>query len=139
MARWRHSRRSALKRVSRPIASVVGQRFLAAWLISRSALAAGPVDMKGTRRATEATSFSVPCVLQFFKPPESRIVEILPEIIIPRDDRPEAKDARGFYTSGVGMVDALEYQGPSYLAELSGVRSFRAAKPQFEVWSTENP
>lgn len=76
------------------MASVAGQEFLAGWLLSPNVLAASSPSMPGMHHMAEAARPSAAYVPQFFKPQEFSNIEILTEMIIPRDDKPGAKDAR---------------------------------------------
>jgi len=87
-----YSRRSVLKHLGLLMASTAGQEFLAAWLPSTNVLAPGSSDMHGMHRGAEA--IASPYAAQFFKPQEFRTVDILTEMILPRDDKPGARDAR---------------------------------------------
>jgi gluconate 2-dehydrogenase gamma chain len=94
MDREPYSRRTALKHMGLLMASVAGQEFLAGWLPSASLLAAGPAHMRATQEAEDSTTPAAPYVPRFFNSQEFLNIEILSEMIIPRDDKPGAKDAR---------------------------------------------
>ena len=74
--------------------SVAGREFLAAWLPTTVVSAAEPHNMLRMGHSLEPDAPAVPYVAQFFKPQEFRNVEILTEMIIPRDEKPGAMDAR---------------------------------------------
>jgi hypothetical protein len=95
------SRRSALKHLGLLLASVAGQEFLAAWLPAANVFAAGSSGMPGKNTGgmqhehqEGAGASVVPYVPRFFTSEEFFNVEILSEMIIPRDDKPGARDAR---------------------------------------------
>jgi hypothetical protein len=73
-------------------ASVAGQQFLAGWLPSASVLASD--EMAGMNMAVPLQEQAPPYVPQFFSCEEFSNVDILSEMIIPRDDKPGAHDAR---------------------------------------------
>ncbi len=90
------ARRDALKYLGLLTATAAGREFLAGWLPSASKLHGAPeprdtAEMRGMYHAPPAAK---PYVPQFFKPEEFEIVEILTEMIIPRDDKPGAREAR---------------------------------------------
>jgi len=89
-----HSRRSALKHIGVLMASVAGREFFATWFPSSTVMAADTSDLQGMRHGVVATTSATPYLPQFFKPQEFRNIGILTEMIIPRDDKPGAKDAR---------------------------------------------
>jgi hypothetical protein len=83
-----YSRRRALKHLGLLAATAAGQQFLAGWLPGDTVLAAEGMDMPVPPE--QPTKAYVP---QFFSPQEFSNIEILSEMIIPRDDKPGAKDA----------------------------------------------
>jgi len=87
-----YSRRRALKHLGLLMGSVAGQQFLAGWLPSSMVLAAP--DMKMEHSPQEREEDAAVYVPQFFTPEEFFNIEILSEMIIPRDDKPGAMDAR---------------------------------------------
>jgi len=93
MGREPYSRRTALKHLGVLMASVAGQEFLAGWLPSGKLFAAKPAHMRAMQE-TDDTTPAPPYVPQFFNSQECNNGEILSEMIIPRDDKPGAKDAR---------------------------------------------
>jgi gluconate 2-dehydrogenase subunit 3-like protein len=81
------------------MASVAGQEFLAAWLPSAKVFAAASPgragkNMPGMGQAEDDSATAVPYVPRFFTAEEFFNIEILSEMIIPRDDKPGARDAR---------------------------------------------
>jgi gluconate 2-dehydrogenase subunit 3-like protein len=91
------SRRSALKYLGLLAASAAGRQFLAAWLPSPAAHAAGRSDLvrvQGMSHASSEVESNAPYVPQFFTPDEFKTVELLTELILPADDKPGAKEAR---------------------------------------------
>lgn len=89
-----YSRRRALKHLGLLAASVAGQQFLAGWLPSASAYASGSADMAGMKMQVPAAEAAPPYTPQFFSRAEFANIEVLSEMIIPRDDKPGARDAR---------------------------------------------
>jgi hypothetical protein len=85
------SRRSALRHIAVLMASVAGREFLATWLPSANVLAMDSPAMLPSGNATPSITSYVP---KFFGLQEFRTVEELTELILPRDDKPGAKDAR---------------------------------------------
>jgi gluconate 2-dehydrogenase gamma chain len=90
MSREQYSRRTALKHMGLLMASVAGQEFLAGWLPSARLLGADPAHMRSMQEAED----TVPYVPRFFNSQEFLNIEILTEMILPRDEKPGAKDAR---------------------------------------------
>jgi gluconate 2-dehydrogenase gamma chain len=81
------------------MASVAGQQFLAAWLPSGNVFAAGSPgmparNMSRMQPAEDTGPNAEPYVPRFFTPDEFFKVDILSEMILPRDDKPGARDAR---------------------------------------------
>ena len=93
MERISDSRRRALKNLGLLAASAAGQQFLAGWLPSSKVSAAAPTGMQ-MPGAPPPEEDPGPYVPQFFTPEEFFNIEILSEMIIPRDDKPGARDAR---------------------------------------------
>jgi hypothetical protein len=90
MSREQYSRRTALKHMGLLMASVAGQEFLAGWLPSARLLGADPAHMRSMQEAED----TAPYVPRFFNSQEFLNIEILTEMILPRDEKPGAKDAR---------------------------------------------
>jgi gluconate 2-dehydrogenase gamma chain len=93
MGSAQYSRRSALRHIGLLMASVAGREFLATWLRSANVLAMDSPAMGSMHSPADAAP-SAAYVPQFFAPQEFRTVEELTEMILPRDDKPGAKDAR---------------------------------------------
>lgn len=89
-----YSRRSALKHIGLLMATAAGQDFLAGWLPSSNIFAANPAHMGAMHQAEDSTTPAAPYVPRFFDSQQFLNIEILTEMIIPRDDKPGAKDAR---------------------------------------------
>ncbi len=90
------ARRKALKYLGLLTASAAGREFLAGWL-PRASAAPGPRDMVAVPGMHHAPPPSEPAgayVPHFFKPEEFETVEVLTEMIIPRDDKPGAREAQ---------------------------------------------
>ena len=94
MGLGQYSRRSALQHIGLLMASAAGHEFLRNWLSSTQALATSSSDMESMHHMVDAASPAAPYVPHFFAAQEFRNVEILTEMILPRDNKPGAKDAR---------------------------------------------
>lgn len=90
MAQGLFSRRRALQHLGLLMGTAAGQSFLASWL-APDLLAAQAEPHHLHSIAPAAPAAYAP---QFFKPQEFRNLEILTEMIIPRDEKPGAQDAR---------------------------------------------
>jgi hypothetical protein len=88
-----YSRRKALKHLGLLMASVAGQEFLSTWLPSGRAFAENAEGMAGMHQSAPAEA-NRPYTPQFFTSEEFSTIDILSEMIIPRDDKPGARDAR---------------------------------------------
>jgi hypothetical protein len=84
-----YTRRRALKHLGLLMGSVAGQQFLAAWLPASSVLASPEMNMANPHQQQGGAAY----VPQFFTPTEFSNIEILSEMIIPRDEKPGAMDA----------------------------------------------
>ena len=91
MGREPYSRRRALKNLGLLMASVAGQEFLAGWLPSSKISAASHAHMSSRYQGEDSVT---PYVPRFFNSQEFLNIEIMTEMVIPRDDKPGAKDAR---------------------------------------------
>lgn len=90
------ARRKALKYFGLLTASAAGREFLSGWL-PRASAAPGPRDavaLPGMHHAPPPSEPTAAYVPHFFKPEEFETVEALTEMIIPRDDKPGARDAQ---------------------------------------------
>jgi Gluconate 2-dehydrogenase subunit 3 len=100
-----YSRRRALKHLGLLAATAAGQQFLAGWLPHSTVLAAEDMVM-----SAPPETMAPPYAPQFFSPTEFSNVEILTEMIIPRDDKPGAKDAHvGDYIDFL-VLSAAEFE-----------------------------
>ena len=90
------ARRKALKYFGLLTASAAGREFLSGWL-PRASAAPGPRDtmaLPGMHHGPPPSEPAAAYVPHFFKPEEFETVEVLTDMIIPRDDKPGARDAQ---------------------------------------------
>jgi hypothetical protein len=85
------ARRGALKYLGMLTATAAGRDFLMAWL-PRAAAADGLVHVHGKHFTDESPP--QPYTPRFFSPTEYETVDLLTEMIIPRDEKPGARDAQ---------------------------------------------
>jgi hypothetical protein len=90
MAEQLIARRGALKYLGMLTATAAGRGFLASWLPQ----AARADDIVHLHRPTASAEQSQSYVPQFFSAAEYETVDLLTEMIIPRDDKPGAHDAQ---------------------------------------------